>query len=161
MPIPDTHLQKRLGGCGCAPDESILFGPGREETTSHFFTVGDKPVALELYDSSGEATVSFELVTDVCGEIFLKPGRNFCGDALGMDVATSTLLITQPGKYRAILSGADPQDVVLEWRELNQKVILNTSTCGGGGGGGTVDLECDTVAITGLRTSWSATDPIG
>ena len=46
MPIPDTHLQKRLGGCGCAPDESILFGPGREETTSHFFTVGDKPVAL-------------------------------------------------------------------------------------------------------------------
>lgn len=158
MPLPDTHIQKRLGGCGCAPDESVLFGPSITSTESHFFTVGDMPVALELYDHSGEAVVTFERITDVCGEIFVKPARNLCGDALEMDAAASTLLVTQPGRYRALLAGADPEDIVLEWVEIRQKVIINTSTCGGGGGGGTVDLECDTVAVTGVRTSWGAVD---
>lgn len=126
-----------INDCVCVPEASVLFGPGRGPADqSAKFKVTDKPVILRLFDSSGEATISLYTCTTVCDEVFSAPAvQNCC--PVTLDKCTSEVLLFMPGQYFATVEGADPEDIVLEYKQVDTQVSLSQN--------GAVNMSCNKI----------------
>lgn len=131
---PDTSVQipspvTGEGCCPCIPGYDLLFGPGRDSRDSHIFNVNSRPVVVRAVGIKAfpAARVRLQMIAESCGEVVYE---DVCLDGVPCELspATNVLTITASGRYRMVMTGAEPDDFTVTQAPTSTGMTMGKDT---------------------------------